>query len=244
MLSIAGEETGIAAQSIERDPRFEFQLEYPIRGAWGEGTKTLVVFLARLLPDDHPIELTEHLGYEWMPWGPPHRIQAKTIDPVLAAVERHQFVQKAGPIAARALSPGRILALDFGTRRIGIAISDPDQSMAFPLDVITHRGDAANGDELRKIVREQSVVGLVVGLPLHMSGGEGEQAQAARRFGDWAAKVTGLAVVYQDERLSSAQADVYLEETGLSKKKQKDRRDMLAAQVILNSWLETRARRE
>jgi bis(5'-nucleosidyl)-tetraphosphatase len=83
------EETGISRADIDPLHPFRYSQQYPVRdrGAVELRDKTLVVFLARLLADT-PIQPTEHLGYQWFPWNPPHQIQAKTIDPLLAAVER------------------------------------------------------------------------------------------------------------------------------------------------------------
>jgi bis(5'-nucleosidyl)-tetraphosphatase len=85
------EETGIEADDIELDPGFRFVIEYDVKAkkAGDEtGHKTAVYFLARLLRDV-TIAPTEHAGYQWFAWHPPHRIQERTIDPLLAAVERH-----------------------------------------------------------------------------------------------------------------------------------------------------------
>lgn len=82
------EETGIAADQIETIPEFRFTTNYPVRNK-RDGRlidKTLVVFLA-CLKGDVEINATEHRGYQWFPWQPPHRIQPRTIDPLLAAVE-------------------------------------------------------------------------------------------------------------------------------------------------------------
>jgi len=85
------EETGLPPSAVALDPEFRFTLQYPVRsertgGAWRQ--KTLVTFLGRLL-EDSPIQTTEHLGYQWFPWSPPHAIQPQTIDPLLAAVAAH-----------------------------------------------------------------------------------------------------------------------------------------------------------
>jgi len=83
------EETGITADDIEIVPSFRFTLQYPVydKRRGGQCDKTLVVFLARLKHDVN-ITATEHVGYEWLPWKPPHKIQPRTIDPLLAAVEK------------------------------------------------------------------------------------------------------------------------------------------------------------
>lgn len=81
------EETGITADDIEIVPKFRFTLQYPVydKHRGGHCDKTLVVFLARLKRDVN-IAATEHVGFEWFPWNPPHTIQTKTIDPLLVAV--------------------------------------------------------------------------------------------------------------------------------------------------------------
>jgi 8-oxo-dGTP pyrophosphatase MutT (NUDIX family) len=84
------EETGIAAGDVEIDPRFRFELQYPVyekrQRAWCE--KTLVVFLARLLRDVD-VRVSEHTGFRWLPWQPPHALQPQTIDPLLAQLAAH-----------------------------------------------------------------------------------------------------------------------------------------------------------
>jgi bis(5'-nucleosidyl)-tetraphosphatase len=85
------EETGIPADAIELDPVFRWSTRYPVtskRTAGETWQKTVVIFLGRLLRDVR-ISTTEHHGYEWFPWQPPHAIQSRTIDPLLAAVEEH-----------------------------------------------------------------------------------------------------------------------------------------------------------
>lgn len=83
------EETGIGMHTIQLDPRFRYQeVYYPYEARFGPGRveKTLVIFLG-WLEKDHPITVTEHLGYDWLPWNPPHKIQKFTIDPLLASLE-------------------------------------------------------------------------------------------------------------------------------------------------------------
>ena len=87
---------------------------------------------------------------------------------------------------------------------------------------------------------EYQVTGIVVGLPLHMSGEESEKSVQARSYGRWLQKVTGQPVGWQDERLSSAQADVLMRSTNLTASRRKQHRDKLAAQVILQTWLDRR----
>lgn len=133
---------------------------------------------------------------------------------------------------------GVLLGLDYGTRRIGVAMSTTEQRMSLPLETYERRTDALDREWLRKLARGYRAVGLVVGLPVHMSGQEGEKAREARAFGAWAAETTGLPVAYWDERYSSSAADHFLMETNYSRKNKTQRRDQLAAHVILTSFLD------
>lgn len=133
---------------------------------------------------------------------------------------------------------GRLLGLDYGTRRVGLALSNVEQTIATPVETYTRRDEKQDARYLQRKVAEFSVAGLVVGLPVHMSGDEGAKAREARAFGTWVASVTNLPVAFCDERYSTAQADEYLREAPLSPKQRKSRRDMLAAQVLLQSFLE------
>lgn len=139
---------------------------------------------------------------------------------------------------------GRLLGLDYGTRRIGTSISTPDQTLASPLENYALHGGAADAAFLREQVREYRVVGLVVGLPLHAGGEEGEKAREARAFGAWAGQVTGLPVVFFDERYTTAAAEDLLREAGLNRRQRQSRLDKLAAQLMLQGFLERRMRDE
>jgi putative Holliday junction resolvase len=134
---------------------------------------------------------------------------------------------------------GRLLGLDYGTRRIGVAVSTPEQSIASALVIIERTNAAADADKLRKLATEHRIVGLIVGLPVLLSGAEGESARHAREFGEWAAAATGLPVKFWDETFSSALADDIIREAGMNKKQAKERRDMLAAQAFLQSYLDS-----
>lgn len=137
---------------------------------------------------------------------------------------------------------GALFGIDFGTRRIGVAISNPEQTMSLPLENYTLRNPELDAAWLRQLARGYGVRGLVIGLPVHMSGDEGGKARQAREFGQWAAKATDLPVTWWDERYSSAVADMRLDQAGTSKKRRKGRRDQLAAQVILQSFLDAEDR--
>jgi len=143
-----------------------------------------------------------------------------------------------GGTATRLPPRGRLLGVDFGTVRVGLAVSDPDRLIASPLDTRTRAGDAADAAYFAQVVAAERVVGLVVGLPLHARGNEGTKAAEARQFGAWLGSVTGLPVVFWDERFTTALADDAFREAKLSHKKRKDRRDRVAAVLILQGFLD------
>lgn len=137
---------------------------------------------------------------------------------------------------------GRLLGLDYGTRRIGIAVSTPEQTISSPLENYQRCSERLDAEHLRQLVTDYRVAGLVVGLPVHMSGEEGGQAREARAFGEWASRETGLPVRYWDERFTSAMAEEHLLGASMSRKKRKARLDMLAAQILLQSFLDAKDR--
>jgi putative Holliday junction resolvase len=134
---------------------------------------------------------------------------------------------------------GRLAAVDFGTVRIGLAICDPDRTLASPYENYTRRGPEKDKQYFQQLAEEERIVGFVVGLPVHSSGDESASSLAAREFGKWLTEITGRPVRYFDERYTSAQAEQMLGEVGYTKKQRKRRLDMLAAQIILASYLES-----
>lgn len=135
----------------------------------------------------------------------------------------------------------RYLGIDHGRRRIGLAVSDPDASLASPLAILPASGDPIV--DARKVVEladEQRVEAFVVGLPYNMDGSEGPQADVCRKFaGHLEAASSGRPVTLWDERLSSFAADQVMDQAELTSAKRKKRRDMIAAQVILQSYLDS-----
>src|SRR5258708_27094290 len=89
---------------------------------------------------------------------------------------------------------GRLLGLDYGTKRLGLALSNPEQTIATPLETYLRRDEVQDARHLVERAQEYRAVGLVVGLPVHMSGDEGDKAREARAFGQWAGQVTKLPV--------------------------------------------------
>jgi putative pre-16S rRNA nuclease len=132
----------------------------------------------------------------------------------------------------------RLLGVDYGDVRVGLAVSDPDRKIAFPLATYERQGRERDADYFRALVREEQVEALVVGLPVHLSGHEGAKAAAARAFGTWLGEVTGLPVAYWDERFTTVEAEAALWAAGLTHKKRKARRDRVAAQILLQAYLD------
>jgi putative Holliday junction resolvase len=135
---------------------------------------------------------------------------------------------------------GRLLAIDFGTVRHGLAVSDADRIVASPYDTYPRRDSVQDAAFFKKLVREESIVGLVVGLPLHTGGEEGIKAKEARAFAAWVGEATGLPVEMWDERCTTAAAEDALWDAGLSHKKRKSRRDAVAAQMILQGFIDAK----
>lgn len=134
----------------------------------------------------------------------------------------------------------RILAVDFGARRIGIALSDPTRTIASPLTTLPRRaGKRPPWPEIVRLVEENEVTELVVGLPLDLAGEEGAWAAEVRVFGDQLARRTGLPVHWVDERLSSVHAERAVRSLGLrrSQREEKERVDAAAAAIILETHL-------
>ncbi len=135
---------------------------------------------------------------------------------------------------------GRIAGIDFGTVRIGVAISDANGSIASPLETYVRRDEAQDRRWFQKLVADEHIARFVVGLPVHLDGRESAKSTEARAFGRWLAEVSGLPVEYFDERFTTHDAQVFLSDARLSKKKRQARLDKLAAQIMLTAYLEKR----
>jgi putative Holliday junction resolvase len=131
-----------------------------------------------------------------------------------------------------------LLGVDYGSVRIGLAVSDPDRKIAFPHMTYRRRGPEPDQVFFRQLIEEQEVGQIVVGLPVHLSGREGQKAAEARAFGRWLGQVTGLPVGFADERFTTVEAESALWSAGLTHKRRKERRDRVAAQIMLQAFLE------
>jgi len=138
-------------------------------------------------------------------------------------------------------SAGRLMGVDLGARRIGIALTDSTRTIASPLTTLTRRvGKRPPWPELERLVHEHDVTGFVVGLPLALAGGETAWTREVRDFGEQLARRTSLPVHFSDERMTSVEAEEAIRSMGLSKSKreEKSRIDATAAALILRNYLQ------
>ncbi len=135
------------------------------------------------------------------------------------------------------MTSGRIVGLDYGERRIGVAVSDALRLTAQPWGVIDRKRDDVVAS-LRRLVGETEATLIVVGLPIHLAGHEGPAAEAARRFAADVADITGLPVEFTDERFTTAVAERVLLESGMRREQRREARDKVAAAVMLQSYLD------
>ena len=137
------------------------------------------------------------------------------------------------------LSPGPLLGIDFGTVRVGLAICDRDQKIAVPLVIYERQARSQETAFYQNLVKKERIVGLVMGLPVHMSGSESKKSQQVRQYGDWLKTITGLPLVYCDERYSSAFAWDELKAGGLKASQRRKQLDKVAAQIMLQGFLDS-----
>jgi putative Holliday junction resolvase len=145
---------------------------------------------------------------------------------------------------------GRLLGLDAGERRIGVAISDPGQTLAFPFRTVEK--DGSELADLGIIAVEEDAIGLVVGLPLSLSGEAGPQAERVRAFARELEKALNLPIAFWDERLSSREAERILAQEGVrgrpgkrsgrgpGRRPDRGASDVVAATIILQTFLDSR----
>lgn len=134
--------------------------------------------------------------------------------------------------------PGKVLALDLGEKRIGIALSDPTRLIASPYAVINRRSRAEDYERYNRLIAEHQVSLLVVGLPVPLSGVEGQRAAWVRDYVTTLIQHVGVPVVLWDESLTTKEAEASLRAQGRRGKKMKERVDAVAAALILQSYLD------
>ena len=134
-----------------------------------------------------------------------------------------------------------IAALDLGRRRIGVAVTDAAAMGAYPVGVVERRSIARDLEVIAAMLRDREVTTFVIGLPLNMDGSEGPAARAARQFADRLAAALKVEVEMFDERLTSFEAEERLKGMPVKKGARKPAIDAIAATVILEGWMQSRA---
>lgn len=134
----------------------------------------------------------------------------------------------------------RILALDIGEVRVGVAVCDPGERVASPVCVLPANEVLSCAKSFRRVLEDWEPELLLCGLPYTMAGEEGPQAQRIRAAAATISKACGIPYDFTDERLSSAEAKRNLREKGLTEKQMRGKVDMIAASVFLQAWLDVR----
>lgn len=134
----------------------------------------------------------------------------------------------------------RIMALDIGEVRVGVAVSDPDERVASPVCVLPAAEVLANAKSFRRVLEDWEPELLVCGLPRTLAGEEGPQALRIREQAQAVAAAAQLPLEFADERLSSREAKRSLHEAGLTEREMRGKVDMIAASLFLQAWLDAR----
>ncbi len=134
----------------------------------------------------------------------------------------------------------RVLALDIGEVRVGVAVSDPAGRVASPVCVLPAQEVLAHAVTFRRVLEDWEPELLVCGRPMTLAGEEGPQAARVREQAERIATACGLPLEFEDERLSSAEAKRILREQGLSERSMRGKVDMVAASLFLQAWLDAR----
>lgn len=147
------------------------------------------------------------------------------------------------PISDPLPETGRLLGMDYGTVRIGLAMCDESQRWVTPLDTYNRSNNRLDETFLSELVTREHIRGIVLGLPIHSDGQESQKSREVRDFQLWLARFTDVPFVFQDERFTTAQAQRLLRAAGLNHQQRKKRVDRLAAHLILEHYLESRRNR-
>ena len=142
------------------------------------------------------------------------------------------------PENLRAIESGRILGIDFGSKRIGLAMSDPFQLVASTLKTLVSKNMSEVAQNILEITRQYQIKAVVIGQPLHMSGDKGDMADKVHQFAQILDKVISIPIFYWDERWTTKSAEKLLIETGKSPSKNRKKIDQLAAAFMLQGFLD------
>lgn len=132
---------------------------------------------------------------------------------------------------------GRVIGVDLGLRRVGLAVSDAMGLMAHPLGVIPYRGAARLAEHLKELAESRGASSFVVGFPRNMDGSVGESGKRSQKFAETLRRISGMPVVLSDERLTTSQAEKEMIALGKSRKDRKAVIDEAAAVLILENHL-------
>lgn len=138
--------------------------------------------------------------------------------------------------------PGRALGVDYGTKRVGIAVSDALGIAATAIEVIEETDPGKVAKRVAAIAKDRGVTTLVFGIPVNMDGSEHASHARVVAFAEQCARMSGLPIEYVDERLTTRQAERHLWAAGLAQKGRKARVDKVAAALLLQGWLDSRPR--
>ena len=136
----------------------------------------------------------------------------------------------------------RKMGIDYGDKRIGIAMTDALCIISSPFEVYQNKGEEDALSHINKLIKDYDVDEVAMGLPLNMDGTEGERALIHKAFGEKLASLSGVKVSFVDERLTSAEAEEILISSGVRREKRKELIDKISAQIILQTYLEMNKR--
>ena len=135
----------------------------------------------------------------------------------------------------------RVLAIDYGQKRVGIALSDPLRITAQGLKTIVRISDSTLISEILSIIKDESVSEIVLGLPLNMDGSKGKKVFEIEKFAEKLKEHTDIVIKFCDERLTTMQAERLMIDANTSRKKRKHNIDKIAAQLILQGYLDSQS---
>ena len=135
-----------------------------------------------------------------------------------------------------------IISIDYGLKKIGLAISTPDHSMSLPLAIVSGESEKKKLQEIIAITKEKNICAIVLGLPINMDGTDSEQTMIVKKFAEKLENRTNLPIFLQDERLTSKAADNLLKQFGLKRKDRNKNDDLTAASLILETVLDSAKR--
>jgi putative Holliday junction resolvase len=227
----------VQSKVIGRVPDPSFRLKGGSRRDNGFGE---IRHFCRLLKDNVLPDSDSYRNAERSAEGAAHIIGAVDFEPRKQVPDDTEEATSRGG-SGREVPVGRVLGLDVGSRRIGVAVSDPLGITAQGLDTLQRTTKRRDFDHLQRVIQEYDVREIVVGLPLRMSGAEGIQSDKMQVFAEELRKRFRLPVHLWDERLTSVEANRLLREADLSIEKRGKAVDRMAAILILQGWMENRA---